>query len=377
MQESQRKFDDYLIKIIKGFTLTVISFIIVVTLPLIFVIQLFGRLIEKDFMTFKNYKKKNYFLDFIVYQWLGPNEQAQNHRVFVYFLFPSLGAFLLFVIVPFVQGVYLSFTDWNGLNTGHETFLGLDNYKEIFSETRFLFSFWRTIIYSVLNIIAINLVAFGLALLVTQNLKGKNVYRAGFFLPNLIGGLVLGYIWQFIYNKAIVSLGGAFETSILLGGQSALYGLLIVVTWQYAGYIMMIYIAAIQNIPQDLVEAATIDGANAIQRLRAITMPLVAQAFTVAMFLTLITSFKQFDTVVSLTQGGPSLELPSWFGSLLGLDSLPVVQSTNLVSINIYNTAFSSYELGIGQAKAIVFFAFLLIISMVQVYFNKKREVEL
>ncbi|MBU1094164.1 MAG: sugar ABC transporter permease [Firmicutes bacterium] len=328
-------------------------------------------------MTFKNYKKKNYFLDFIVYQWLGPNEQAQNHRVFVYFLFPSLGAFLLFVIVPFVQGVYLSFTDWNGLNTGHETFLGLDNYKEIFSETRFLFSFWRTIIYSVLNIIAINLVAFGLALLVTQNLKGKNVYRAGFFLPNLIGGLVLGYIWQFIYNKAIVSLGGAFETSILLGGQSALYGLLIVVTWQYAGYIMMIYIAAIQNIPQDLVEAATIDGANAIQRLRAITMPLVAQAFTVAMFLTLITSFKQFDTVVSLTQGGPSLELPSWFGSLLGLDSLPVVQSTNLVSINIYNTAFSSYELGIGQAKAIVFFAFLLIISMVQVYFNKKREVEL
>ncbi|MFH0766913.1 MAG: sugar ABC transporter permease [Bacillota bacterium] len=377
MQESQSDFVDYLKKISKYLVLTLISLTVVVTLPAIFIIEKIGRLFKKDFMSFNNYKKKNFILDFIVYEWLGSFEKAQNHRVFVYFLFPSLGAFLLFVITPFVQGVYLSFTDWDGLNTGRESFVGLDNYGVIFSETRFLFSFWRTIIYSILNIIAINIVAFALALLVTQNLKGKNVYRAGFFMPNLIGGLVLGYIWQFIYNKAITSLGGAFETSILISGQSALYGLLLVVTWQYAGYIMMIYIAAIQNIPQDLVEASTIDGANAFQRLKAITLPLVAQAFTVAMFLTLITSFKQFDTVVSLTQGGPSLVLPEWFGNLLGLENLPVVQSTNLVAINIYNTAFSNYELGIGQAKAIVFFAFLLIISLIQVYFNKKKEVEL
>lgn len=377
MQETKKNLGKYVIKIIKYLMLTIISLTIVITLPVIFVVQKIGRLFSKGFMTFKNYKRTNFVLDFIIYEWLGPFEKAQNHRVFVYFLFPSLGAFLLFVITPFVQGVYLSFTDWDGLNTGRESFVGLDNYRVIFSETRFLFSFWRTIIYSILNILVINVVAFAMALLVTQNLKGKNVYRAGFFMPNLIGGLVLGYIWQFIYNKAITSLGGAFETSILIGGQSALYGLLIVVTWQYAGYIMMIYIAAIQNIPQDLVEAATIDGANALQRLKAITMPLVAQAFTVAMFLTLVTSFKQFDTVVSLTQGGPSLVLPEWFGSLLGLENLPVVQSTNLVAINIYNTAFSNYELGIGQSKAIVFFAFLLIISLIQVYFNKKKEVEL
>ncbi len=377
MQETKKNLGKYVKTIIKYLVLTIISLIIVITLPVIFVVQKIGRLMNKSFMTFKNYKRTNFVLDFVVYEWLGPFEKAQNHRVFVYFLFPSLGAFLLFVITPFVQGVYLSFTDWDGLNTGRESFVGLDNYRVIFSETRFLFSFWRTIVYSILNILVINVVAFAMALLVTQNLKGKNVYRAGFFMPNLIGGLVLGYIWQFIYNKAITSLGGVFATSILIGGQSALYGLLIVVTWQYAGYIMMIYIAAIQNIPQDLVEAATIDGANALQRLKTITFPLVAQAFTVAMFLTLVTSFKQFDTVVSLTQGGPSLVLPEWFGSLLGLENLPVVQSTNLVAINIYNTAFSSYELGIGQSKAIVFFAFLLIISLIQVYFNKKKEVEL
>ncbi len=240
-----------------------------------------------------------------------------------------------------------------------------------------MFSFWRTIVYSVLNIIAINVVAFGLALLVTKNLKFKNVYRAGFFMPNLIGGLVLGYIWQFIFNRAIVSFGGVFSRSILIDGQTALMGLIIVVTWQFAGYIMMIYVAAIQNIPQDLVEASKIDGANALQRLKTVTLPLVAQAFTVAMFLTLVASFKQFDTVVSLTQGGPSMLLPEWFGSLLGLDRLPVVQSTNLIAMNIYNEAFSNFELGIGQAKAIVFFIFLLIIALVQVYYSKKREVEL
>lgn len=377
MIDNLNKFVRYLLRLPKYILLSIISLLMVVSLPAIFITEKIGKLFNKKFMSFEHYKKTNFILDFIVFEWLGPFAKAQNHRVFVYFLFPSLGAFLLFVMTPFIQGVYLSFTNWDGLNTGRESFVGLDNYRVIFSETRFLFSFWRTIIYSILNIIAINVVAFALALLVTMNLKGKNVYRAGFFMPNLIGGLVLGYIWQFIYNKAITSLGGAFETSILISGQNALYGLILVVTWQYAGYIMMIYIAAIQNIPQDLVEAAKIDGANAIQRLKTVTMPLVAQAFTVAMFLTLVTSFKQFDTVVSLTQGGPSLVLPKWFGSLLGLENLPVVQSTNLVAINIYNTAFSQYELGIGQAKAIVFFAFLLIISLVQVYFNKKKEVEL
>ncbi len=271
-------------------------------------------------------------------------------------------------------------TDWNGLNTGEETFIGLVNYKDLLTDVKFLFSFYRTILYSVLNILVINIVAFLLALLVTQKLKLKNIYRAGFFMPNLIGGLVLGYIWQFIFNRAVVTFGPAFETSLLLDGTTALIALIFVVTWQYAGYIMMIYIAALQNVPQDLIEASTIDGANAFQRLRNITLPLVAQAFTVAMFLTLVTSFKQFDTLVSLTNGGPSTLMPQWFADLTGTTSNVAVQSTSLVAMNIYNSAFSGANvgaLGIGQSKAVVFFVFLLVISLLQVYFNKRKEIEL
>ena len=356
---------------------TLLSIAMVFVLPIFGLIRLFGKLIGKKLLWFEGKKGKNAVSQFLIDEWIGESGHAQNHRVFVYFLFPSLGTFLLFVITPFIHGIYLSMTDWTGLNTGRETFVGLDNYVTIFSDYRFLYSFWRTILYSGLNIIAINIVAFLLALLVTMNLKFKNVYRAGFFMPNLIGGLVLGYIWQFIYNKALTSFGGVLATSLLVNGSTTLIGLIIVVTWQYAGYIMMIYIAAIQNIPLDLVEASKIDGAGAFQRLKLITLPLVAQAFTVALFLTLITSFKQFDTVMSLSQGGPATLLPQWFGNLFGLDAMPAVQSTNLVAINIYQTAFSNYQLGVGQAKAIVFFLILVIVSLLQVSHNKKKEIEL
>lgn len=323
-------------------------------------------------------KKRGIVGSFLIKHWFSDSESAQNNRIFVWFLLPSLGSFILFVFVPFINGVYLSMTNWTGLNTGRELFLWFDNYRTIITDVRFGYSFFRTVLYSVLNIVVINVVAFSLALLVTQNLKLKNVYRAGFFMPNLIGGLVLGYIWQFIFNRALVQVGGIFSPSLLINGESALIGLIVVVTWQYAGYIMMIYIAAIQNIPQDLVEASTIDGANAIQRLKAITLPLVAQAFTVAMFLTLVTSFKQFDTVSSLTQGGPATQLPRWLGDIYGLTGdMPIVQGTNLVAMNIYQEAFSRNNLGLGQAKAIVFFAILLVVSLIQVYINKKREVEL
>ena len=363
--------------VLRKVSLFLITIVLILGIPLYTLVKKIGRLKNPGFLSFQSYRSKNYVQDYIVYSWLGDKDKAQSNRVFVFFLFPALFAFILFVFIPFVHGIYLSMTDWDGLNTGRESFVGLSNYQSIFSDVKFLFSFYRTILYSVLNIVVINVVAFLLALLVTQNLKLKNVYRAGFFMPNLIGGLVLGYIWQFIFNRALVSFGGAFTDSFLTNGSTALFALIAVVTWQYAGYIMMIYIAAIQNIPQDLVEASTIDGANAFQRLKTITLPLVAQAFTVAMFLTLVTSFKQFDTVVSLTQGGPATLMPQWFANVLGIDSNVAVQSTSLVAMNIYNTAFSNYELGIGQSKAIVFFIFLLIISLLQVYFNKRKEIEL
>lgn len=314
---------------------------------------------------------------FIFQQWTGDTTAAQEHRSFVYFLFPALGGFALMVIVPFFMGVYYSFTNWSGLNTGRQLFIGFENYVRLFQDYRFFFSFIRTASYSILNIVAINAVAFGLALVVTQKLKLKNVYRAGFFMPNLIGGLVLGYIWQFIYNRAIVEFGGVFATSILSNGNSAMIGLIIVVTWQYAGYIMMIYIAALQNVPIDLIEASKIEGANAFQRLRHILLPLVAQAFTISLFLTLVTSFKQFDTVQSLTQGFPSMLLPQWIMNVYGITVTQTVFSLDLIASDIYKEAFTRYNMGFGQAKAIVFFVILAMISLVQVYINKRREVEM
>lgn len=354
-----------------------ISFVIVLILPFVFLIRLIEKILKIDILVFDKDKERTQIGKFIHEKWLGESYSAQNNRVFVYFLFPSFGAFLLFVALPFIQGFYFSLTNWTGLNTGNEVFIGFENYVTIIKDYRFGYSFFRTVIYAVFNIVLINVVAFSLASLVTQNLKGKNFYRAGFFMPNLIGGLVLGYIWKFIFDKVLFSFGGMFAPSLLISGDTAFISLLVVVTWQYAGYIMMIYIAAIQNIPQDLVEASQIDGANAWQRLKNITMPLVAQAFTVAMFLTLVTAFKQFDTVVSLTQGGPATQLPEIMGNIYNKTILPVVQSTDLISINIYNEAFVNYNMGIGQAKAIIFFVILLTIALVQVYYNKKREVEL
>jgi len=240
-----------------------------------------------------------------------------------------LGSFIVFVITPFMMGVYYSFTNWTGLNSGSEIWLGLDNYRQIFGDYLFIYSFIRTVTYSVLNVIVINIVAFSLALLVTQNLKLKNVYRAGFFLPNLIGGLVLGYIWQFVYSSVFPALGTVvgLESSLfshsLIGSRAtaseAMGALIGVVTWQYAGYIMMIYIAALLNVPQDLIEASKIDGANAFQRLKTIIFPLVAQAFTISLFLTLVTSFKQYDTVQALTQGGPAVIIPEYLSRLMGV----------------------------------------------------------
>jgi raffinose/stachyose/melibiose transport system permease protein len=307
-------------------------------------------------------------------------KKASERLWFWLFLTPALGAFVIMVWVPFFMGLYFSMTNWTGLNTGRQVLIGFENYRTIFTDFRFIYSFSRTVIYSVLSILVINGVAFGLSLLVTQKFKLKNVYRAAFFIPNLIGGLVLGFIWQFIFNNIIAGQVGLqlLERSPLSSSPNhAMFALITVVTWQYAGYIMMIYIAALQNIPEDLIEASKIDGANALQRMRAIVLPLVAQAFTVALFLTLVTSFKQFDTVQSLTNAGPATDLPLYIRNLLNITTIPTVSGTSLMAVDIYREAFTRFNMGVGQAKAIVFFAVLLLISITQVYVNKKREVEL
>lgn len=305
------------------------------------------------------------------------NIKKENSLVFWLFLAPVLLAFILVIIVPFFLGVFYSFTNWSSSARadGGLQFVGLKNYVDSFKDPAFAHSFGVTIVYTILNMLFINFMAFALAMLVTSKIRLRKVYRVGFFVPNLIGGLILGYVWQFIFNNAVPSLGSilpalaplAQPDNLILGKDTtAVMALVIVGTWQYAGYIMMIYIAAIENVPVELHEAAMIDGASPLQRLRAITLPMVAQAFTVTMFLTLVQSFKQFDVNVSLTSGGPST---IFMGT-------PIL-GTELLALNIYNTAFISNNLAMGQARAVVFFLVLAVIALIQVYVNKKKELEL
>ena len=292
--------------------------------------------------------------------------------LFYLFLFPSIFAFTMVIVIPFFMGIYYSFTNWNAITGTEVSWVGLRNYLAISTDITFLNSFLVTSAYAVLNIIVLNVCAFFMALLVTSNIKHTGIYRAGFFLPNLIGGLILGYIWQFIFNNAIPALGGAIgftwlsEHQFLADRYLALLAIVVVGTWQYAGYIMMIYVAAIQTIPASLLEAAEIDGANFRQKLAHITFPLVAPAFTVSMFLTLINSFKQFDVNYALTAGGPS-------GMFMG----KAIMTNEFLALNIYQTAFAYRQLAQGQAKAIIFFIVLAVISLIQVRMNKKREIEM
>jgi len=297
---------------------------------------------------------------------------TRNSALFFLFLLPAVFAFCMVIVVPFIMGIYYSFTNWNAITGTAVEWVGLKNYFAITSDITFLHAFLVTVVYAVMNIIVLNVCSFFMALLVTNNLKFKGVYRAGFFLPNLIGGLILGYIWQFIFNNAIPSLGKSigltwlYEHLFLADQNTALLAIVIVGTWQYAGYIMMIYVASIQGIPDSLLEAAEIDGANYFQKLRAIIFPLVAPAFTVSMFLTLINSFKQFDVNYSLTFGGPS-------GMFMG----KAIMTNEFLALNIYQTAFAYNQLAQGQAKAIIFFIVIAAISMIQVRANKKREIEM
>jgi len=303
--------------------------------------------------------------------------ERENTIIFWLFLAPVLFAFLMVIVIPFFMGIFYSFTNWSSsarLNNALR-FVGMQNFTHSLKDPVFLFSFLVTTLYTILNVLVINAVALALALVVTSRLKLRNLYRVGFFIPNLIGGLVLGYIWQFIFNNAIPAIGEAVpllsslanpDNLVLSKEGSSIAALVIVGTWQYAGYIMMIYIAAIEGVPQSLFEAATIDGANEFQKFKNITVPMVAQAFTITLFLTLVTSFKQFDVNVSLTAGGPSA---MFMGQPLF--------GTELLSLNIYNTAFVKNVLAEGQARAVIFFVVLVIISIVQVNINKKKEVEM
>jgi raffinose/stachyose/melibiose transport system permease protein len=278
------------------------------------------------------------------------------------FVGPAFLFFSLIVIIPFLLSIYYGFTSWDGVST-KVNWIGLDNYKKIiFEDEGFHNSFWFTVRYTITAVVLTNIVGFLLALLLTQSLKTSNLLRTIFFLPNVIGGLLLGFIWSFIFVKGFASVGelthiSFFQLPWLGTSATAFWGIVIVTVWQLSGYMMVIYIAAIMNVPRELIEAARIDGATRFQYLRSIIVPLIMPAVTVCLFLTISWSFKVFDLNLSLTKGGP-------FGS------------TQSVALNIYQEAFRNNRFGLGTAKALIFFIVVAAITMLQVYFTKKKEVE-
>ncbi len=274
-------------------------------------------------------------------------------RWFPVFLLPTLTAFLIAFAIPFVMGVFLSFTEFRTVTDA--TFVGFSNYIRAFTDDKlFLQSLIFTVKFAVISVIGINVIAFVLALLFTRGLPGTNFFRTVFFMPNLIGGIVLGYIWQVIINGVLYKFGYSITSNPTYG----FWGLVILMHWQMIGYMMIIYIAGIQNIPTDILEAARVDGANALTVLFKITIPSVMPSITICLFLTITNSFKLFDQNLALTAGAPA-------------------NRTQMVALDIYNTFYSrsGYE-GVGQAKAVIFFIIVAAIALLQLYLTRRKEVE-
>ncbi len=273
-------------------------------------------------------------------------------RYFPIFLVPTFLAFLIGFVIPFLVGMYLSFCKFTTVTDSK--FVAFENYKYIFSDGAFLHSLWYTALFTVVAVISINLIAFTIALFLTKQIKGTNIFRTVFFMPNLIGGIVLGYIWQLIFNGILLY----FDKTLTFSASYGFWGLLILLNWQQVGYMMIIYIAGIQNIPPDVIEAAKIDGATSFQVLRKVTIPMVMPSITISVFLTLTNSFKLFDQNLALTAGEPS-------------------GKSEMLALNIYNTFYGrpGFE-GVGQAKAVIFFLIVAALALIQLYLTKRKEVQ-
>ncbi len=273
-------------------------------------------------------------------------------KYFPVFVMPTLAAFLIAFVIPFVLGIFLSFTEFTTIIDAQWT--GISNYIKAFSNDDFINALWFTIKFTVVSVVSINLIAFALANILTKGIRGTNLFRTVFFMPNLIGGIVLGYIWQLIINGVLKFFG----VTITYDPSYGFWGLVVLLNWQLIGYMMVIYIAGLQNVPTDLQEAAKVDGANRWQTLRNVTLPLVMPSVTICTFLTLTNSFKLFDQNLALTAGAPSGQ-------------------TAMLSLDIYNTFYSKvgWE-GVGQAKAVIFFLIVAVISFTQLILTRKNEVE-
>ena len=279
--------------------------------------------------------------------------QKTLKRYFPVFILPTLAAFAFAFIIPFVQGIYLSFCKFTTVDNA--TFIGFGNYIKAFGSGQgFLSAFGFTAAFTVVSVVTINLIAFALALMLTRKIKGTNLFRTEFFMPNLIGGIVLGYTWQQMINAVLYQYG----TTIVSNAKYGFIGLVLLMNWQMVGYMMIIYIAGLQNVPTDLIEAARIDGATGWQTLIKVKLPMVMSSVTICVFLTLSNSFKLFDQNLSLTKGAP-------------------MSKTQMLALNIYETFYgkTGYE-GVGQAKAVMFFIIVAAIALLQLSFTRSKEVE-
>ncbi|MCI7263829.1 MAG: carbohydrate ABC transporter permease [Otoolea sp.] len=271
------------------------------------------------------------------------------------FVLPTFAAFIIGFLIPFAEGLYLSFCQFTTVKNAK--WVGFSNYQQVFTDKTFTNALGFTVSFAIVSILLINVIAFGLALLLTRKLKGTNIFRTVFFMPNLIGGIVLGYIWQILIN-CVLSLAG--KPLLALNSQAGYWGLIILTGWQQIGYMMIIYIAGLQNVPEDLIEAAAIDGANALTTLFRVKIPMVMSSITVCVFLTLTNSFKLFDQNLALTAGEPK-------------------HMTEMLALNIYQTFYAragAQWKGLGQAKAVLFCILVVVISMIQLKATRSKEVQ-
>ena len=282
-------------------------------------------------------------------------------KVFPLFLLPVMAAFAIGFVWPFIQGLFLSFTTFK--TTSDWEWLGIDNYVKAFADESFRYSFGYTALYAVVSLVLINVFAFAVAYALTQKIKGANLFRTVFFMPNLIGGIVLGYIWSMIFDGLLT----AYNTSILTNSTWGFWGLIILMCWQQIGYMMIIYIAGLQAVPEDMLEAAKIDGANGWQTLFKVTIPNVMSSITICTFLTLTNGFKLFDQNLALTGGQPYI---------INADGSSV-HTTEMMALNIYNTFYSqnSSFRGVAQAKAVLFFVLVAGLSILQLRMTRDKEV--
>ena len=288
--------------------------------------------------------------------------QKNIRRYWPIFLLPTLAAFLIGFVIPFIQGLYLSLCKFTTINK--TTFVGLSNYVKAFQDEQFAHAFGFTASFTVVSTVLINVIALGIALLLTRGIKGTTPFRTVFFMPNLIGGIVLGYIWSMIFDGILIK----YNTSVILETKYGFWGLVILVCWQQIGYMMIIYIAGLQAVPEDMLEAARIDGANRWQTLWRVTIPNVMPSITICMFLSLTNGFKLFDQNLALTAGRPFQQLGNG----------ETIKTTEMLALNIVNAFGTSGggNRGVGQAKAVIFFIVVAAISIIQLQASRRKEVQ-